>query len=252
MSLACSAACGLQVRDLALGAWHTVSVRAVATPACPAAGLHSNVTWFEPAGAAGAVRFTSAPTGTAFSSFASFGFETTAALGTVSVEYSLDNSSWAPAGAALRVGPLAPGTHVMRVRATDGSAYSDVEVASWTVLSQSNYQLQVFASFGVFFALCSFSFRMGFLEGVVWGRGGCVCVCVWGGGVEVCMCGPVACLSAVGWELRFVRSPNSGQRVREGGRGWAGSRENVRSHPPPLRCRAGRLTRGGGWGGPVV
>ena len=102
-----------------------------------------HVTWFEPDVGPGAVGFTTAPAGAVPSAFASFGFVTTAAPGTTDFQYSLDGSTWCLCGPSLRVGPLAPGPHSLAVRASDGVTVSANSTATWTVQSQSSYQLQV-------------------------------------------------------------------------------------------------------------
>ncbi len=129
--------------NLALGAPHNVTVRAVRSPACDGAALVSTLSWFEPETGPGAVSFTAAPAGAVFSSFATFGFSSSAVPGTTLFQYSLDGSSWAPCSATLRVGPLAPGPHSVSVRSSDGVTVSANKSVSWTVLSQSSYQLQV-------------------------------------------------------------------------------------------------------------
>lgn len=132
----------LQVPDVTLGSHHDVAVRAVRA-VCTSSEVH--VAWFEPYVGAGTVTTVVAPEGAVFSSFATFGFATTAAPGTVSFEYTLDGSSWAPTAASLRLGPLSPGPHALDVRSksSDGTSVSANHSVVWTVLSQSSYQLQL-------------------------------------------------------------------------------------------------------------
>ncbi len=119
-----------------------MAVRVARSVVC-AASTAAVATWFEPAAGAGEVSITSAPVGAAYTSYASFSFDSTAAPGTVTFEYSLDGSSWAPTAATLQLGPLAPGPHTLVTRCTDGVSVSANQSAPWTILSQSSFQLQV-------------------------------------------------------------------------------------------------------------
>ncbi len=128
---------------MSLGASHEVAVRAVRALPCNVASASSRAAWFEPAADAGTVSVTSAPEVAAYSSYASFSFDTTAAPGTTRFEYVLDGSSWAPAASSLRLGPLSPGPHTLTVRGNDGVNVSANRTVPWMILSQSTYQLQV-------------------------------------------------------------------------------------------------------------
>ncbi len=59
------------------------------------------------------------------------------------LQYSLNSSSWLECGTVLKLGPLPSGHHVLTVRCTNGVQVSASAVWTWTVLSQSSYQLQV-------------------------------------------------------------------------------------------------------------
>jgi hypothetical protein len=131
-----------QLSGFAPGARHTFAVRATRPYPCPAADAVSTE-WDEPAEGVGEVRITGAPVGAAFSSFASFSFESTAAPGTTTFQYSLDDASWTASSFSLRLGPLSPGPHTLRVRSTDGIVVSAVQSAAWTILAQSSNRLQV-------------------------------------------------------------------------------------------------------------
>jgi hypothetical protein len=132
-----------QLSGLALGVTHNVSVKAVRDPICPWETPAALVAWFEPDIGPGVPTVTQAPAGAVFSSFASFEFDTTAAPGTTTFEYTRDGSSWSPCGSALKMGPLVAGPHSLVVRTSDGVSVSENRSVSWTVLAQSSYQLQV-------------------------------------------------------------------------------------------------------------
>jgi hypothetical protein len=69
--------------------------------------------------------------------------EPTAAADVCQLEYTVDESGWMPCALSLRLGPLDPGDHMLRVRCVANGARSPVTQWAWTVLSQSSYQLQV-------------------------------------------------------------------------------------------------------------
>jgi hypothetical protein len=75
--------------------------------------------------------------------------EPAAAADVCQLEYTVDESGWMPCALSLRLGPLDPGDHMLRVRCVANGASSPVTQWAWTVLSQSSYQLQVRVGFGL-------------------------------------------------------------------------------------------------------
>lgn len=132
-----------QLSGLALGAPHNVTVKVVRDSSCPLESPAALGAWFEPAPGPGVPIIVKAPAGAVFSSFATFEFDTSAAPGTTTFEFTRDGSSWSPCGPVLKMGPLAAGPHTLTVRTSDGVSVSENRSVSWTVLSQSSYQLQV-------------------------------------------------------------------------------------------------------------
>lgn len=107
----------------------------------------------------------------------------TAAADACKLEYTIDDSCWLPCTTSLRLGPLLHGEHVLSVRCTDAVSSSPPVSWSWTIQSQSNYQLQV----GACLLLCLFIPRCccsdddlvgsGLLEREVAIKFGCAFVC---------------------------------------------------------------------------
>jgi hypothetical protein len=150
------AAAAVSVTSVAVGAWHTAVASVVASPACaraaaatgapPVAGAGNvTVTWFEYEPAPGVPAFVATPGPESSSVFGEF--EVNATTARPRLQYSLDGSSWTSCAAAVRVGPLAPGTHTMRVRTVGGALVGGEPVVggevglTWSVVSPLNSTL---------------------------------------------------------------------------------------------------------------
>ena len=96
-------------------------------------------TWFEYDVSPGSVSFAAAPSATTSVPFGDFSLSVSADPRLLTLQYSLDGRDWMACDTSFRVGPLAPGTHMVSARAVDssGTVYSAVVQYSWLVQASS-------------------------------------------------------------------------------------------------------------------
>ena len=136
--------------DVATASWHTFELRVAVDDACAAVASNpiAHVTWYEVEPPPGVPAVHSGPPATTASAYADFSFNVSTLLQLVTLQYSLDGSSWSGCDTTMRLGPLSGGAHRLRLRTVaaavpgvvvngSGQAASAAVEYNWNVTSLS-------------------------------------------------------------------------------------------------------------------